>query len=162
MTTTLTPQPYVLHQSDPVWYADGLFEFHVPSELTGGAMSVFRATCPEGFGPPRHIHTREDEVFLVLDGDVTFEVAGRRQLAGPGTSVWMPRGVPHAFRIESEIATMLGVIAPGHFEGLFRVLGVPALERAMPPAGAAPLDLTAVMAEQRARGTEVVGPPLEP
>jgi hypothetical protein len=31
----------------------------------------------------------------------------------------------------------------------------------MPPAGAAPLDLTAVMAEQRARGTDVVGPPLE-
>jgi quercetin dioxygenase-like cupin family protein len=161
MTTILTPQPYVLHQSDPVWYADGLFEFLIPSELTGGAMSVFRATCPAGFGPPRHVHTREDEVFLVLDGDVTFEVAGRRQLAGLGTSVWMPRGVPHAFRIESETATMLGVIAPGRFEGLFRALGVPALERALPPAGTAPLDLTAVMAEQRARGTDVVGPPLE-
>jgi len=160
--TTLTPiAPAVVHQADAVWYADGLFEFLVPNERTGGRMSVFRATCPQGFGPPRHVHTREDEVFVVLDGDVCFEVAGRRQLAGPGTSVWMPRGVPHAFRIQSETATMLGVIAPGDFEGLFRTLGMPARERALPPAGTAPLDLAAVMAEQRVRGTEVVGPPLE-
>jgi quercetin dioxygenase-like cupin family protein len=162
LTTATAPalQPYLAHRGEARWYGDGLFEFLIPSDATGGALSVFRATLAEGFGPPRHVHTREDEVFLVLDGDVTFELDGRRQPAGPGTSVWMPRGVPHAFRVQSPVAVLLGVIAPGAFEQLFRNLSVPAAERALPPRGTAPLDIAAVMAEQRRLGTEVVGPPL--
>ena len=56
---------------------------------------------PQGFSPSRHVHTREDEVFLVLDGDVCFDVDGERRAAGPGTTAYMPRGVPHSFRIQS-------------------------------------------------------------
>lgn len=160
--TTPHADPYLAHQGEARWYGDSLFEFLVPSEATGGALSVFRATLAEGFGPPRHVHTREDEVFLVLEGDVRFELDGRPLLAGPGTSVWMPRGVPHAFRVESPVAVLLGVIAPGAFEQLFRTLSVPAGERALPAAGTVPLDIAAVMAEQRRLGTEVVGPPLTP
>lgn len=55
---------------------------------------------------------------------------------------------------------LIGVITPGAFEQLFRNLSVPAAERALPPRGTAPLDIPAVMAEQRRLGTEVVGPPL--
>jgi quercetin dioxygenase-like cupin family protein len=152
--------PHVAHQGEPVWYGDSLFEFLVPSEATGGRLTVFRATCPQGFGPPRHVHTREDEVFLVVDGDVRFDVDGRLLLAGPGTTISMPRGVPHTFRIESPVATMLGVIAPGDFEHVFRNLSVPARERAVPPPGAAPLDVKALAAELAVRGTRVVGPPI--
>jgi quercetin dioxygenase-like cupin family protein len=150
----------VSHQGEPRWFADNLFEFLVPSDRTGGRISVFRATCRQGFGPARHVHTRSDEVFCVLDGDVCFEIDGRRQLAGPGTTVWMPRGVPHAFRIESPVAVLLGVITPGEFEGVFRNLSIPATERALPPAGTAPLDLAALTAELAAHGTENVGPPI--
>ncbi len=128
--------------------------------MTGGQLSVFRATSPRGFSPPRHVHTREDEVFLVESGDVTFEIAGRQVAAGPGTSVYMPRGVPHTFRIDSPVAQMLGIIAPGDFEHLFRALSAPADVRALPEPGTVPLDIAAVMAEQTARGTQVVGPPL--
>lgn len=158
--TTPAVEPYLAHQGEARWYGDGLFEFLVPSEATGGKLSVFIATLPEGFSPPRHVHTREDEVFLVLEGDVTFDLDGRRLLAGPGTSVFMPRGIPHTFRIESPVARLLGVIAPGAFEQLFRNLSVPALERALPSPGTVPLDIPAVMAEQSRLGTEVVGPPL--
>jgi quercetin dioxygenase-like cupin family protein len=68
--------PYLAHQGEPRWYGDGLFEFLIPSDATGGALSVFRATLPEGFSPPRHVHTHEDEVFLVVDGDVRFWLDG--------------------------------------------------------------------------------------
>lgn len=158
--TTPAAQPYLAHQGEARWYGDGLFEFLVPSEATGGKLSVFIATLPEGFSPPRHVHTLEDEVFLVLEGDVSFDLDGRRLHAGPGTSVFMPRGIPHTFRIESPSARMLGVIAPGAFEQLFRNLSVPAGERALPTPGTVPLDIPAVMAEQARLGTEVVGPPL--
>ena len=155
-------EPYLANQGEARWYGDGLFEFLVPSEATGGALSVFLATLREGFSPPRHIHTREDEVFLVLEGNVRFDLDGRRLVAGPGTSVFMPRNVPHTFRIESPVARLLGVIAPGAFEQLFRNLSVPALERALPEPGTVSLDIPTVMAEQTRLGTEVVGPPLGP
>src|SRR3954452_4089563 len=149
-TTAPTSAPYLAHQGEPRWFGDSLFEFLVPSDATGGQLSVFRATMRQGFAPPRHIHTREDEVFLVLDGDVAFEIDGRRRSAGPGTSVSMPRGVPHGFLVQSAVATMLGVMVPGHFEHLFRTLSVPADARTLPPAGSVPLEVAAVMAEQQA------------
>jgi mannose-6-phosphate isomerase-like protein (cupin superfamily) len=153
-------RPYLAHQGEARWYGDSLFEFLIPSEATGGTLSMFRATLVEGFSPPRHVHTREDEVFLVLDGDVLFDLDGERLLAGPGTSVFMPRGVPHTFRIESPVARLLGVIAPGEFEQLFRNLSVPADERSLPERGSVSLDIPAVIAEQTRLGTAVVGPPL--
>jgi quercetin dioxygenase-like cupin family protein len=155
-----TAAPHITHQPEARWYGDGLFEFLVPAEVTGGELSVLRATMPRGFSPPRHIHTREDEVFVVLDGDVCFDVDGELRLAGPGTTVYMPRGVPHTFRIESPSARMLGIMTPGAFEALFRNLSIPAGARTLPEPGTVPLDLPRVMAEQRRLGTEVVGPPL--
>jgi mannose-6-phosphate isomerase-like protein (cupin superfamily) len=152
--------PHITAAGEPRWYGNSLFEFLVPAAATGGALSVFRATMPEGFGPPRHIHTREDEVFLVEDGEALFDVDGRILTAGPGTTVFMPRGVPHTFRVQSPVSRMLGVMTPGGFEALFRNLGVPAPDRTLPPAGAVPFDIAAVMAEQARLGTQVVGPPL--
>jgi quercetin dioxygenase-like cupin family protein len=153
-------RPYLAEQPETLWYGDGLWEFHVPSEATGGQLSVFTATMPQGFSPPRHIHTREDEVFLVLEGEVWFDLDGRRHLAGPGTSVYMPRGVPHTFRVTSPVAKMLGVMTPGAFEALFRNLGTPAEARTLPTPGTHPLNIPAVMAEQARLGTEVLGPPM--
>jgi mannose-6-phosphate isomerase-like protein (cupin superfamily) len=158
--TATAAEPYLTHQGDPWWYGDSLFEFLIPSDATGGRMAVFRSTMPEGFSPPRHVHTREDEVFVVEAGDVCFDIDGRRLLAGPGTSVFMPRGVPHTFRVQSPTARVLGVMTPGQFESLFRELGVPAARRALPEPGSVPFDVPRVMEEQRRRGTEVVGPPM--
>jgi mannose-6-phosphate isomerase-like protein (cupin superfamily) len=158
--TTTTLAPYITLEGDAVWYGNSLFEFLVPAAATGGALTVFRATMPEGFGPPRHIHTREDEVFQVLDGEALFDIDGRILRAGPGTTVFMPRGVPHTFRVQSPVSRMLGFMTPGGFEELFRNLGVAAGERRLPPEGVVPFDVRAVMAEQERLGTRVVGPPL--
>jgi quercetin dioxygenase-like cupin family protein len=155
-----TEQPYVSLQSEARWYGNSLWEFLVPAEATDGKLSVFQATMPEGFSPPRHIHTREDEIFLVREGEAWFDVDGERQLAGPGTSVYMPRGVPHTFRVKSPVARMLGIMTPGAFEQLFRNLSFPAAERTLPEPGTVPFDVSAVMAEQIRLGTQVVGPPM--
>ena len=74
----------------------------------------------------------------------------------------MPRDVPHTFRVDSDGAVILGVMTPGHFESLFRELGVPAQKRTLPPEGAIPFHVARVMAAQKERGTRVVGPPLTP
>jgi len=158
--TAAAAEPYTTHLGDAWWYGDGLFEFLIPSEATGGLLTVFRATMPEGFSPPRHVHTREDEVFVVEDGELRFDIAGRAVAAGPGTSVFMPRGVPHTFRVDGPSARVLGIMTPGGFESLFRELGVPAARRTLPDPGIVPFDVARVMVEQQRRGTEVVGPPM--
>lgn len=88
------------------------------------------------------------------------EIDGRRVSAGPGTTLYMPRGIAHSFQVESTVASMLGVMVPGDFEHLFRSLSVPATARTLPPADTPPLEVAAVMAAQLALGTQVVGPPM--
>ena len=164
LTHTHTAQsavdPYISHQAEARWYSDSLWESFVPNEATGGKLSVFQATMPEGFSPPRHIHTREDEVFMVVEGQIRFDIDGKTLVAGRGASVFMPRGVPHTFRIQSPAARLLGVMTPGAFEELFRNLSVPAEERTLPEPDTVPFDVPAVMAEQARLGTLVVGPPM--
>ena len=161
MTTTasLATDGYLTHQGEPWWFGGSMFEFLVPSDSTGGQITVFRYTAPGGFAPPRHVHTREDEVFHVPEGHVAFDMDGRRQLAGPGTTVWMPRGVPHGFRIESPVAVILGLMTPGvraPLPGPRRPGGGAQASRTGCPA----LDVAALVADMTARGTEVVGPPM--
>jgi quercetin dioxygenase-like cupin family protein len=146
--------------AEAIWYGDGLMEFLVPSDATNGTLSVLRATMPEGSGPPRHVHTREDEVVLVLEGTVRFEADGEQTIGGPGTALFIPRGVPHSFRVESEVAVTLGIITPGAFEQMFRAAGVPAQARTLPQPGTVPFDIAAMTAVQTELGAHVVGPPL--
>ncbi len=158
--TATTTDPYVGLDSEARWYGDTLLEFLVPAAATQGALSVFRATMPEGSGPPRHVHSHEDEAMLVLEGEVLFEVDGERVVAGPGASVYLPRGGAHAFRVQSKTAVMLGIVTPGAFETFFRELSEPAGERVLPDPEAAPLDIAKLMGVLGRLGVEAVGPPL--
>src|SRR3989337_1708410 len=83
-----------------------------------------------GCGPPLHVHSREDEALYVLEGQIRFRQGDDEFVAGPGTWVWGPRGVPHAFKVESEAARALVVVTPGGFERMFEEGGVPAAESA--------------------------------
>jgi quercetin dioxygenase-like cupin family protein len=127
---------------------------------SAGAVGIFEGVVPAGEGPPVHIHHHEDEVIHVIEGSYEFWLDGTRFTRSPGASVFLPRGVPHTFRVQSQTARILGIMTPGHFEGLFRELGVQATRRELPERGRVPFDVSRVMAEQRRRGTEVVGPPM--
>src|ERR1700754_3843878 len=41
-----------------------------PPEPTAGAFALVEASVPPGGGPPPHLHTREDEAFYLLDGEL--------------------------------------------------------------------------------------------
>jgi quercetin dioxygenase-like cupin family protein len=51
-----------------------------------------------GFGPPLHVHSREDKAMYLLEGEIRFRQGDEEFTAGPGSWVWGPRGVPHAFQ----------------------------------------------------------------
>ena len=145
-------------QADGFWWQGGLYRIKARAETTGGALGVVEARLYRGFGPPLHVHRREDEAIYVLDGEVRFRQGDDELLAGPGTWVWGPRDVPHAFKVESEHARMLIVVTPAGFERMFEVGGVPLRESPEPPVQE--YDPQAAAAISGEFGFEVVGPQL--
>jgi quercetin dioxygenase-like cupin family protein len=98
--------------------------YKVLAAETGGSLSVFEETIPPGVGAPPHTHSREDEAFYIVAGEMTFAIEGRSHplRLGAGSFVLAPRGSRHAFRNESTTeAKMLVLAFPG--AGLERMFG---------------------------------------
>ena len=98
--------------------------FLVLSEETGGSYAQWEAIVPPGGGPILHVHSREDETFFILEGELHIHAGDRDFIARPGTFVNLPRGVPHGFRNESSTtARVLITVIPGGLEGMFLEAG---------------------------------------
>ena len=145
-------------QQDAFWWQGGLYQFKARATDTGGALGLVEASWYQGFGPPLHTHSHEEESFYVLEGQIRFRQGDAEFVAGPGTWVWGPRGVPHTFKVESERARALILVTPGGFERMFEVGGVPVSESAQPPVQA--YDPADAVAMSKKFGFEVVGPQL--
>ena len=87
---------------------------------TGGRYTVIEQVTPPGWGPPRHIHSREDEIFYILEGTYELHVGDERRAVSAGASAFLPRNVPHGFRnVASTPSRLLSVIIPGGLEEYF-------------------------------------------
>lgn len=96
------------------------YQILLSSQQTDASIGIFESLDQPGYGPPRHIHHREDETFYILSGEVEFWMAGVSRMAGPGEVVFVPRGTEHTFRIIGDLpARMLTAMTPGGFEGFF-------------------------------------------
>ncbi len=115
-----------------------VYRFLATGEDTAGKYALWEAVVPPGGGPPPHVHSREEEGFYVLVGEITFTVNGERVVATAGTFANMPVGTPHSFKNESDKpARMLISVAPAGLERMFFEVGVPLAEgatTALPPA----------------------------
>src|SRR6476659_6748999 len=114
-----------------------VYRFLATGEDTGGKYALWEAIVPPGGGPPPHVHSREEEGFYVLEGEITFTVNGEGVVAKAGTFANMPVGTPHSFKNESDRpAKMLLSVAPAGLEQMFFECGVPLAEgatTALPP-----------------------------
>jgi mannose-6-phosphate isomerase-like protein (cupin superfamily) len=91
-----------------------------PAAATAGLYTVFEQVTPPGWGPPRHVHSREDEIFYILEGAYDLHVGDERRTVSAGASAVLPRNVPHGFRnAASTPGRLLFVIAPGGLEEYF-------------------------------------------
>jgi quercetin dioxygenase-like cupin family protein len=92
------------------------------SERTGGQLAMFRSSAPAGAASPAHLHIREDEIVVLLRGSGIFWVGDRRYELGEGGVAFLPRGVPHAYRITAD-ADLLALSTPSGLENFFRGAG---------------------------------------
>lgn len=109
------------------------YRFLATKESTAGKYAIVEAIVPPGGGPPPHSHSREEEGFYVIDGEVAIYADGNRQVATPGCFVNMPVGGQHWFRNEfDKPAKLLILVAPGGMEGMFRMAGTPVADASAP------------------------------
>ena len=89
-------------------------------EATDGAYCLFEAIVPPDAGPPPHMQTREEELFYVLEGEITFYGEEGATVAPAGSMVNIPKGAPHRFHNETDTtARMLMLFSPAGIEEMF-------------------------------------------
>ncbi|MEW6226345.1 MAG: cupin domain-containing protein [Chloroflexota bacterium] len=142
-----------------VWSLGGRFTEKLSGELVDGRFSMVEVLARRAAEPPRHIHHREDELWYVVDGQMTFHVGDDVLPAPAGAFAFAPRGVAHAFTIDVEPTRVLILATPSGFERFAMELGVDAVGDDE-PAGLT-LPGPEVLGPAAARyDIEIVGPPI--
>jgi quercetin dioxygenase-like cupin family protein len=121
---------------------------------TNDAVAVLHVTAPKLSGPPLHRHSREDEWFYVLDGEITFEVDGKRFEATAGVSAFAPRGTVHTFQnFHDEGAHMIVMVTPAGLDRFF-------VDLTAQNKGLDQPDFQQVEQLMQSYGLDLMGPPL--
>ncbi len=138
------------------WLDGGVLSLLLDGAATDGQLMVGRFAVRRGEAPPYHVHTREDEVFLLIEGTALLWSDGRRSELSAGGVAFLPRGVPHGYRITSPTADLLMICTPSGIEGMFREVGRD-VSAPRPPGWRVDLDRLAEAAAER--GNTILGPP---
>ena len=131
---TAVPNAYSLataHGLRELWYLRGRVTIKVFGEQTDYRFSQIETESPAGAQAPMHVHHREDETLLVLEGDVTVFVGRQRFDLSAGGFTFLPRGIAHAYYVRSASARWLVTLSPAGFERFFVEVGRP-IEPGMP------------------------------
>jgi mannose-6-phosphate isomerase-like protein (cupin superfamily) len=102
------------------WYMGMLTTNLAESKDTNGAFFLVESTLVLGTEPPPHVHSREDELFYVLEGAFDVYVGGQAFEVETGQCVFLPRLKPHGWIIRSPRLRVLALFAPGGLEEAFR------------------------------------------
>lgn len=154
-------QTIILKNEDgrALWHLGALLTFKVLGAETGGRFWALEGLADRNMAVPMHVHTREDECWFILEGEIRFITDTDEQMGGPGTFVYIPRNKPHTFQIVSETARWFGIGSPAGLDQWFFETGKPAGSLTLPPPSDSPPDVEMIVASLKRYGTETVGPP---
>ena len=111
---------------------------------------------PPGGGPPPHIHSREQECFYILDGELVLYVGEERIVARAGEFANVPIGHLHRFANESgRTARMLIQVVPAGLEEMFFEVGQALAEGATTAPPPAPEEIERLIAAAPRYGVEL-------
>jgi mannose-6-phosphate isomerase-like protein (cupin superfamily) len=103
-----------------------VYRFLAVGDDTNGKYAIWEAVIPPGGGPPPHVHSREEEGFYILEGEIAFSLGGEQLVASPGMFANMPVGTLHSFKnTTNRPAKMLISVAPAGLEQMFFEVGQP-------------------------------------
>ena len=138
------------------WVLGGLYEVLVPSDETGGGLTLMRMTAPAGTGSPPHTHPGSEALY-VLSGELNVHINDEVVAAGPGASFYFPAGTREHFEAVTE-ATVLVAYMPGGIEQFFAEVGEVAAARTLPPPSDTPPDFEFIISTAARYGMNIEPP----
>jgi quercetin dioxygenase-like cupin family protein len=136
------------------WLNGGTLAMLLDGKATNGQLMMGRFDVSKGEAPPYHKHTREDEVFMLIKGTALVWYDDQEYDVAEGGVMFLPKGVPHAYRITSDKADLLMINTPAGIEGMFRASG---RDKSTPRPPGFEITPNPAIAEQY--GNVIVGPP---
>ena len=128
LTVARADDPKMRHLS----IAGGIYTILVSGEQTAGRYCLTDMLVPSGGGPPPHRHDFE-EMFTILDGEITLTFRGQTQRASAGSTVNIPANAPHSFKnMSDKPARLLCMCTPAGQEEFFILVGTPVDSRTSP------------------------------
>ncbi len=114
-----------------VWMGGVGVTFKLYGKDTGGSFSIVEHPLqPRSLVPP-HMHTKEDEFSIVVQGKVGARVGDQVIEGTPGCYIFKPRKIPHTFwNPLDEPSRLIEIISPPGFEKFFGEAA-----KLFPPAG---------------------------
>ena len=95
----------------------------VQTEQSGESVMVFEEVAPPGTATTLHLHHNSDEVACILSGEFSFKIGDHVSTGGTGTSAFMPRGIPQAWKnIGTEPGRAIFIYTPAQAGKLFEAL----------------------------------------
>ena len=94
------------------WLDGGTLAMLLDGRATDGQLMMGRFDVAKGEAPPYHKHTREDEVFMLIKGTALIWCDDQEYELAEGGVVFLPKEIPHAYRITSEKADLLMINTP--------------------------------------------------
>lgn len=139
-------------KDDVRWFLGQRTWLRATAAQTAGMVGLIEQVMTAGGGSPFHVHHNEDESFYVIDGEVRFFSGDRSWVLGPGGFAFLPREIPHGFRVEgSTTARLLVQVTPAGFENFVAELSTPE-----PPTG--PPDMDKLIQTAQQYGVDILGP----
>lgn len=127
------------------WYIGHLMSILIASKDSGGSFSLIHGYEIQGLEPPPHTHTKEDESFYIMSGEISYTVGNESLNAKKGNWVFLPRNIQHSFKVITKQAEVLIHLSPGGFEEYFREMSEPAEELRIPPRPKGPPDVKKII-----------------
>ena len=128
--------PAVRHKprSNRYYFDVGIGSVCLAGADTGGAYCLLEVSLAPVTSVPRHIHTREDEGYFVLAGELEVVVGGDTFVLRAGDTLMAPRDIPHQLRNSGDVENhYLLFFSPSGFEGFLSATAVPAPDNAAAP-----------------------------
>ena len=139
------------------WYIGHLMSILISSKDTNGSFSLIHGYEIKGLEPPPHIHTKEDESFYILDGEINYTVDKEVFNGKRGDWIFLPRNIQHSFQVQSDQAEVLIHLSPGGFEEYFKEMSEPAKALIIPPRPQGPPDVKRIIATASKYGVKFPG-----
>ncbi|MDQ3602297.1 MAG: cupin domain-containing protein [Actinomycetota bacterium] len=145
-------------EGEHLWFAGGgVWTMKATAEETDGAFTLLEDRLVQGKMTPLHTHPNLDETLIVLEGEILVYAEGTEHRVGPRGVAVAPRGMPHAFMVTSETASILALQTPGSGEAFYRDATEPASAETDPER--TDWERLRAAAERHPDIIEILGPP---